>query len=64
MFKGIKIVIEGPAPEIEYPDSNDNLLYVRNNDFFDRIERKTNITYLNYVAFELYMGKYKEYRYK
>lgn len=64
MLKGKKIVIEGPAPDIEYPDSDDDVLYIRNNDFFERLERKTDITYLNYDAFKLYTEKYKEYRNK
>lgn len=64
MLIGKKIVIEGPAPEIENPDSDDDLLYVRNNDFFERTERKTDITYLNYDAFKLYTDKYTEYHNK
>ena len=53
-------MIEGPASEIENPKYNDNLLYVRNNDFFERTERKTDITYLNYQSFLLYKSKYSK----
>lgn len=61
LLNGKKIVIEGPAAEIEKPDFNDSMLYVRINDLIDRNERKTDITYLNYQSFKLYMGRNREY---
>lgn len=64
LLKGKKIVIEGPAAEIEKPDFNDNMLYVRVNDFIERSERKTDITYLNYQSFKLYIGRHKGYHNK
>ncbi len=61
-LKGKKLVIEGPAPEIEDIDFKGQVLYIRNNDFIDRDEKKTDITYLNYYAFKLYQAEPEKYR--
>lgn len=63
-LNGKKIVIEGPAPENENLDLNGDMIYVRNNDFHNRNEKKTDITYLNYQAFESYKKQYKRYHNK
>lgn len=52
-LKNRKIVIEGPVQEIQTTDFDDSAVYVRNNDFLNRSEKMTDITYLNYYAYKL-----------
>lgn len=61
-LSGKKIIIEGPAPEIQLPDISRNTCFVRSDYFLDWDNKITDITYLNYESFKLYSKHCEKYQ--